>query len=220
MRISPLGATVVALLLTAGCKGEGPKGQPPVDTRFRAAAAPTDRAAAMTAQFDSALAEQGIRLDNTGHLVTQAAAGFEIYWPSGCGQLRAGEPDVVDPDATQEFIYSCDRFKKLGTGCSVYVLQNGRTEDGGPPSPAMVVERVEDFLTRYEVRAERQRPLSAPGIEGVDVQAVEPAGRGEVWVRGLLAGTHVYILAAWNKEGGLFEDAEVRDFFASFRLIQ
>jgi hypothetical protein len=83
----------------------------------------------------------------------------------------------------------------------------------------MVVRQVEKALEHYGVRAQRQRPLEAPGIEGVEVQAVQPAGKGEVWVRGLLAGPKIYVLTAWNSNGGLFEDPEIADFFASFQLI-
>ncbi len=153
-------------------------------------------------------------------LAAHSAAGFEVYWPTGCGQLRTGEPEVVDPTARQEFHYACDRFNKEGRGCSVYVIQNAQDENGGPPTPAMVVHHVTEVLKHYGVRPERQRPLQAPGFEGVEVQAVQPASKGEVWVRGLLAGPNVYVLTAWSNDGGLFADTETKDFFASFRLIQ
>ena len=213
----------LALTLVAACKGDDRHDATAGAAPARTGDVPSARAdndGAGVAEFDSALAEQGLHLNNAGRVSPHSAAGFEIYWPSGCGKLRVGEPDAVDPDATQEYLYTCDRFKQPGTGCSVYVLQNGRDENGGPPSPAMVVNNVESVLTHYAVRPERQRPLTAAGMEGVEVQAVEPAGRGEVWVRGLLAGTHMYILTAWNNEGGVFEDEEVKNFFASFRLIQ
>jgi hypothetical protein len=221
------GAAVVALLalLAAGACGDGGRGgaipekTPSSPLRSTQATRP-DRGATMASQLDSALTAQGIRLNEAGRLATHAAAGFEVYWPSGCGQLQSGEPDVVDPTARQEFHYACDRFEKKGRGCSIYVLQNGEDEGGGPPTPPMVVRQVEQILTHYGVRAERQRPLEAPGMEGVEVQALRPSGKGEVWVRGLLVGPSIYVLTAWSTEGGLFDDTEIRDFFASFRLIQ
>ena len=57
-------------------------------------------------------------------------------------------------------------------------------------------------------------------MEGIEVQAVHPSGTGDVWIRGWLAGSTVFMLTAWNNEGGLFADPEAADFFASFKLIQ
>ena len=60
--------------------------------------------------------------------------------------------------------------------------------------------------------------IVADGVEGVEVHGAEPAGPGEVWLRGLLRDQDVYLLLAWNRRGGLFDDPEMADFFASFRL--
>lgn len=212
--------TTLALLFAAGACGDSGRQDTAAAPAATPRPAPAGGDATMSSQLDSALAAQGIRLNEAGRLATHSAAGFEVYWPSGCARLRTGEPEVVDPTARQEFQYACDRFNEQGRGCSVYVLQNGQDENGGPPSPPMVVHHIEEVLKHYGVRAERQRPLEAKGIEGVEVQAVQPAGKGEVWVRGLLAGPNVYVLTAWNTAGGLFDDTEVQDFFASFRLIQ
>jgi hypothetical protein len=224
MRAGAVTTALFALLAVSAC-GDGGRNDTAATRVEQARPGPARAArpageAMATSQLDSTLAAQGIRLNEAGRLSTHSAAGFEVYWPSGCGRLRTGEPEVVDPGATQEFQYACDRFDVKGRGCSVYVLQNGKDENGGPPSPTMVVGQVEKVLEHYGVRPQRQRPLESPGIEGVEVQAVEPAGKGEVWVRGLLAGPNVYLLTAWNTEGGLFEDPEALDFFASFRLIQ
>jgi hypothetical protein len=223
MRASAAAMALLALLAAGAC-GNGGRNDAPVERTERPLPAPVrekPRTVDQTraTQLDSALTAQGLRLNEAGHPATYAAAGFEVFWPSGCGQLRTGEPGVLYDGARQEFRYACDRFKQDGHGCSVYVVQNGRDEGGGPPSPTMVVHMVEEALTQYSVRAERQRPLKAAGIEGVEVHAVQPGGPGEVWVRGLLAGPTIYVLTAWNTQGGLFDDAEIQDFFASFRLV-
>jgi hypothetical protein len=218
-------ATALLVLLALGACGDGGRNDAPVERAERPLPAPNrdlpptaDQARAT--QLDSALAAQGLRLNEAGHQASYAAAGFEVFWPSGCGQLRTGEPTVLHDGTRQEFRYACDRNQKVGHGCAVYVVQNGKDESGGPPSPPMVVHMVEDALRQYAVRAERQRPLTLAGIEGVEVQAVQPGGPGEVWVRGLLAGPTIYVLTAWNVDGGLFDDVEIRDFFASFRLVK
>lgn len=221
MRAGAATAACLLLLTTAAC-GDGGTGSGQASSSQPApvpATTPPSRET-LPSQLDSVLAAQGIHLNQAGRLARHAAAGFEVFWPSGCGQLRSGEPEIVDPDRRQEFQYACDRFDEQGRGCSIYVLQNGTDENGGPPSPPMVVEQVEAVLEHYGVRSQRQRPLEAPGIEGVEVQAVQPTGKGEVWVRGLLAGPNIYLLTAWNMDGGLFTDPETVDFFASFRLIQ
>jgi hypothetical protein len=217
--------TALLALLAAGACGDGGRNGTAAKSAGQPSAAPAREARpasneAVVSRLDSTLAAQGVQLDEAGRLSTHSAAGFEVYWPSGCGRLVTGEPEIVDPEVLQEFRYACDRFNVKGRGCSIYVLQNGKDENGGPPSPPMVIRQVEAVLEQFGVRPERQRPLESPGMEGVEVQAVEPAGKGEVWVRGLLAGSSVYLLAAWNTDGGLFEDPEAQDFFASFRLIQ
>ncbi len=223
MRGGAVTAVLCALLAIGACGGgdrHDTAAKPVAPSRPPAArdARPAEETR-LSSQLDSALAAQGVLLNEAGRVETYATAGFEVYWPSGCGRLLAGEPEVVDPTVRQEFRYACDRFNTQGRGFSVYVLQNGRDENGGPPSPAMVVQHIEAALAQYGVRAERQRPLEAPGFEGVEVQAVQPAGKGEVWIRGLLVGPHIYVLTAWDTNGGIFEDPEIRDFFASFRLI-
>jgi hypothetical protein len=226
MRAATATATLLVLIAIGAC-GDGGRGgtnadqaesSPPVPVPVPSSRPQRDET--MVSQLDSALAAQGIHINEAGRVARHPAAGFEVYWPSGCGRLRTGEPEIVDPDRQQEFQYACDRFDQQGRGCSVYVLQNGRDENGGPPSPTMVVKHVEAVLEHYGVRAQRQRPLDAAGIEGVEVQAVQPAGKGEVWVRGLLVGPSVYVLTAWNTEGELFDDPEAIDFFASFRLVK
>jgi hypothetical protein len=223
MRARLARSVLFALLAAGGCRDGGrqeatPSSAAPVPTTSAPTARP-GRSASVPAQVDSSLAARGLRLNDGARLATYAAAGFEVYWPTGCGQLQIGEPDQIDDAVRQEFMYACDRFKKKGRGCSVYARRNDVDENGGPPSPPMVVKLVEAALDQYGVRVERQRPIEAPGMAGVEVQAVQPTGKGEVWIRGWLVGPHIYMLSAWNTEGGLFEDPEIHDFFASFKLL-
>jgi hypothetical protein len=168
---------------------------------------------------DSAAVDPSVPTLITGGRVQQHAdAGFQVFWPSGCGVIKEQVSDGRTRRADRELIYSCDRDGELGEGTSVRVMFGARGPDGEAPDAAFVVALVERQLQRFGVRALRQRPLSADGIEGVEVHAGEPAGPGEVWLRGLLRDRDVYLLLAWNTAGGLFDDPQMTDFFASFRL--
>ena len=161
-------------------------------------------------------------LQPTRGLREHGEAGFAVAWPAACAQLMERQDQPADPDEPglfRQFSYTCDDPEFEGRGCAVYAMRNVRTADGGPPDPSWVVDKVEDVLREFGVRAERQRPLSRGAVEGVEVQAVRPGEPGEVWVRGLLTGPDVYILVAWNRKGGCFDDIEMQEFFASFRLL-
>jgi len=161
------------------------------------------------------LADQNLTDD--GHVRSHASAGFSIYWPGGCGQLLESSSEGATDNAAKEQIYTCEH--STGIGFSVRHYHRAQTRDGLPASPVFVVDLVEHQMKRYGVRPDRQRPLEGGAIQGVEVHGVDPAGSGEVWIRGLLVGTEVYILKAWSNQGGLFENVEAADFFHSFQLL-
>ncbi len=152
-----------------------------------------------------------------GYEQTYPDAGFHVYWPSGCTRIVTREPDEWHLGDEQQASYTCERGGVQDRGCSIFAYRNAHASDGSAPDPTMVVARVENVLKSFGAEVVRQRPFSAGGIQGVEVQAEERSGDGQVWVRGVLAGPDIFILAAWNKHGGLFDDTEIRDFFASFR---
>jgi len=181
-----------------------------------AAKASRDTGQASTARDSTpTLADQN--LSDDGHVRSHTGAGFSICWPGGCGQLRESLSEGATDDAAKEQIYTCEHSS--GVGFSVRHYHRAQTSDGLPASPVFVVDLVEHQMKRYGVRPERQRPLEGGAIQGVEVQGVDPAGSGEVWIRGLLVGTDVYILKAWSDRGGLFENVEAADFFHSFQLL-
>jgi len=210
MRAIGLITATMCLALLAACGGGG---QEDVDeTESVAALAEADTVAKPAPTTPELMKE--------GYLRTFAEAGFTVFWPSGCGGLSEQISSGPTRRAKQEFIYTCDRDGSMGMGVSIRVLHDAHDPDGAPPTPEFVAEMVKDQLQNSGTTILRQRPLQADGIEGVDLHAGEPGGAGEVWMRGLLSGSDVFILMAFGKSGGLFTDPEFVDFFASFRIIE
>jgi hypothetical protein len=158
-------------------------------------------------------------LEQDSYRMPYQEAGFAIVWPSGCAEVAEQVSDGPTQRAAREFFYSCSHEQDRRHGVSVLRLQRAQAERGQAPHPRFVVELIEQHLALFAVRIVRQRPLQLEGMEGVDVHATEPMGLGEVWVRGLLIGTDVFVLMAWNRAGGLFEDAEIQQFIDSLELI-
>jgi len=150
---------------------------------------------------------------------------FNVTWPSGCGRLKR-RSNVPDPDADPfEVVYlhnvSCDQGGENGHGCSVTAIFNSKGADGGIPGPPEVLAQVTSRLETFGVKVIRQGPLKrelADGslVGGVEVQAADPQGTGQVWMRGLLHAGDIFILTAWKLEGGLWDDPEFQNFFNSF----
>lgn len=201
---------LAALLLAAGC-GDQDAGDQDADdaTGARDAAAAADTAATAGSAPD---------IIERGFVSNHADAGFRVYWPGGCGRIKEQVSDGATRRAHREFIYTCMRDGDDGRAVSVRVLHDARDVNGAPPSPPFVVALVEEQMARFKVRTRQQRPLEAAGVRGVEVQATDPGGAGELWMRGLLVGVDVHLLMAWSENGGLFDDPEIADFFASFRL--
>jgi hypothetical protein len=151
---------------------------------------------------------------------------FAVTWPSGCNRLRTRKPVDAPPGAgfpgevpTSLNVF-CDRAGSQNEGCTVRGYYNHRAEDGGPPHPRMVTDRIEAAMVSYGVEVVRQNPISWGDLHGVDVYCREPDGPGEVWLRGVLAGPHYYLLAAWKQTGDLFDDPDYAAFFGSFRALE
>jgi hypothetical protein len=153
----------------------------------------------------------------TGYTEVFQEAGFSIRWPLDCAYLRESFTDDPTSRAQREFIFFCMRETVEGCQLQVNVLRGAHTADGMPAHPRFVVEIIERRLRELGVRIRRQRPLRMGGIQGVDVFATDPDGSGEVWIRGLLVGADVFLLMAWNQNGGIFDDPAIEDFFASFQ---
>ncbi len=159
---------------------------------------------------------------------TNENGDFQITFPGGCGKLvtRSNEPDLFGgelwDDIVQVNYVFCDRFQKDGEGCSVTATFNLHDEDGSMAGSKHVISRVESSLEQFGAKIISQQVLKKDfgnGIiaEGVDVTAKPDEGPGEVWVRGLLIDGDIYILAAWNKQGGVWKNSDYITFFNSFQ---
>ncbi len=204
---------LICLAMLAACSGGGQEesaAEEPVETLAEA-----NLTTAVDTVAESSPAMPEVKKD--GYLRTLDEAGFTVFWPSGCGGLKEQTSSGSTRRAKREFIYTCDRDGAMGAGVSIRVFRDAHDPDGAPPTAEMVAEMVKVQLQKSGTSVIRQRHLQADGIEGVDVQAGEPDGAGEVWMRGLLSGSDVFILMAFDKSGGLFTDPEFVNFFASFR---
>lgn len=153
---------------------------------------------------------------------------FQVTFPAGCAKLvtRANEPDLFGgeewDDIVQVTYVYCDRYQVEGQGCSVKATFNLHGDDGAMAGPQNVVSRVENALKHFRANVVKQEAISKTFPNGVLVEGVEilakPEGRpGEVWVRGFLVEGDIYILTAWNNQGGLWKDPEYMTFFNSFQ---
>lgn len=150
---------------------------------------------------------------------------FTVVWPPGCNRLRTRKPadappdDLFPGDRPTELSVYCDRAGHQSEGCAVRGYYNETAAEGGPPHPRMVTARIESTMTTYRVDLIDQTAGSWGALQGVDVRCAERDGSGELWIRGLLAGPHYYLLIAWNQKGGLFDDPVYQAFFASFSVV-
>lgn len=158
----------------------------------------------------------------------QESGEFQVTFPRGCGKLitRSNEPDLFGGEKWEEIIQIshvyCDRWQKEGEGCFVMATYNLIREDGSMASPENVVIGIQGVLEEYGVKVVEQRVIKkdfGDGFlaEGVEIYARPEMGPGDFWARGLLINGDIYILAAWNQEGGILKDAEYITFFNSFQ---
>ena len=206
-------SALVFLALLTACGGNEDQNADQATIQSMAADSAADSAAAPVVEPTNAP-----ELKQEGFQRTLTEAGFSVFWPSGCASLKEQISDGPTRLATQEFIYTCDRNGTLSAGVSIRALRGARGSDGGAPQVQQVTEVVKKQLQNSGTRILRQRPLAAGGSEGVDVHAVEQDGSAEIWIRGILNGDDIFLLMAWDDRGGLFQDVEVVDFFASFRV--
>jgi hypothetical protein len=153
---------------------------------------------------------------------------FQIIFPGGCGKLVAkfNEPDLWGGQSWDEIIQVthvyCDRYQKDGEGCSVNATFNMTDQDGSMAGPPQVKKLVTETLKGFGAKIVDQQSIkkeyeNGVFVEGVEVFAQAPMGKGEVWIRGLLADGDIYILTAWNDQGGLWKDPDYLAFFNSFQ---
>jgi len=153
---------------------------------------------------------------------------FQIIFPAGCAKLvtRSNEPDLFGGEQWDEIIQVnyvfCDRYQETGEGCSVTATFNLHSEDGSIAGSEQVIPRVEAILAQYGAEVVSQKAImkefgNGTMIEGVEVLARPGMGSGEVWVRGLLVEGDIYILTAWNIEGGVWKNPDYIAFFNSFQ---
>jgi hypothetical protein len=159
---------------------------------------------------------------------TNEGGDFQVVFPSGCGKLvtRSNEPDLFGGEQWNEIIQVnhvfCDRYQENGEGCSVTATFNLHSEDGSMAGPQHVIIRVQEILAEYGAKVISQDVIKKEYdngifIEGVEVKAKPDMGKGEVWIRGLIVEGDIYILTAWNIEGGVWENSDYITFFNSFQ---
>lgn len=155
---------------------------------------------------------------------TNEDGNFRVTWPSGCSSLNArtrADEDLEDPNPEYPVMVFCDRNGEKGEGCSVTAIINAHSAEGGPAGPAEVVNRMQNLLREFGAEIKRQAPLQKDFgnglmVEGLDVQAAQAGGAGQVWLRGLLVEGDIYILSAWDLGGNLWSNPEYANFFNSF----
>jgi hypothetical protein len=174
------------------------------------------------------LLPDGTTLSENPVLYTSESDDFQVVFPGGCGQLnvRTNEPDLwggetFDDIVQVQYVY-CDRNQEQGEGCSITGIYNWHDQDGIPAGPDQVVRRVRETLAKFGAEVVSQNGVKRRyndfyAVEGLDVQAKAPEGPGEIRVMGLLSDGDVYVLAAWNIEGGLTADEQMTGFFNSFQ---
>jgi hypothetical protein len=153
---------------------------------------------------------------------------FRIIFPGGCGKLvaKSNQPDLWGGQKWDEIIQVtmvyCDRYQKEGEGCSANATFNMIGEDGTMAGSPQVIKLVEDTLKEFGAKIVNQRPIKKEYengivVEGVEIFAQAALGKGEVWIRGLLSEGDIYILSAWNDQGGLWNNPDYLAFFNSFQ---
>jgi len=204
-----LGLLLLLLSVAACDDGRQPEATVTEKVDLQAALADTTRQGRRPAPTRASLA------DAEGQVFDHPEAGFSIYWPAGCRQVREQESRGATALAEREVILNCVR---PDLAFSVRYLRQAHDQAGNPPHPRFVVALVEQQLHRKAMRTVRQRTLEAASVQGVDVHAEGRDSRKWAWMRALLVGTDVYLLMVIGEDPDLFERPEVSDFFNSFNL--
>lgn len=161
----------------------------------------------------------------TPYRYSSPQGNFQVTWPSGCGKLRirANQPESDQDEAAVILVHhvSCDSKTTEGAGCAVTATFGALADDGGAAGPPQVLSRVRNTLHQYGVKIVEQAPVKREfedGLlaEGVDVRGTGADGKGEFWVRGLLADHDIYVLTAWSTDANLWDNPEYQAFFNEF----
>ena len=172
--------------------------------------------------------EESMNLSPNPVVYQNEGGDFQVVFPRGCGKLvaRSNEPDLFGGEQWDDIIQVnhvyCDRYQKTGEGCSVTATFNLHSEDGSMAGPEQVIPRVEATLAEYGAKIVSPTTIqkefdNGVVIEGVEVLARPEMGKGEVWIRGLLVEGDIYILTAWNNQGGVWKNPDYVTFFNSFQ---
>ncbi len=159
--------------------------------------------------------------------VSSDEGAFQAVFPVGCSKLniRTNEPafgqDVDPADIVYVTRYACDRFGEKGAGCSVSSILGMKAKDGRDVGMDKVVEEMGAVLKSFGAVVEHERTIAKDlgqrgRIEGVEALARESAGAGQLWIRGLLYYGDIYVVVAWDQDGGVWENADYQAFFDSF----
>lgn len=180
----------------------------------------TDTTAQVVSSSQNSVTER-----ETPYRYSSPQGNFQVTWPSGCGKLRirANQPETGQDDADVILVnhVSCDSKTTEGTGCAVTATFGALADDGSAAGPQQVLSRVRNTLHQYGVSIVQQAPIKREfedGLvaEGVDVRGTGADGKGEFWVRGLLADHDIYVLTAWSTSDDLWENPEYQAFFGEF----
>lgn len=176
---------------------------------------------------------QEVAAVNDPYLYTSDLGDFRVMMPSGCSEVRIrhsekddfAEEDAVAEDAVAEDVQVvnvfCDRSGQTGSGCSVSVtfnLTDGKSSPAGEPE---LTKQIQKYLDKFGVEVLKQAKVARKfpqerDAQGMDLRCRAPESPGEVWIRGLLVQGDIYVLVAWNDEGGLWSDPDIVAFFESF----
>jgi hypothetical protein len=162
------------------------------------------------------------------YLYSSDLGDFQVMMPSGCAQVRIryNEKDTFEEEApaiedVKVVNVFCDRSGQTGSGCSVGVIFNLGDGQGGPAGEPELIKQIQKYLDQFGVEVLKQAQVARKfpqerNAQGMDLRCRAPESPGEVWIRGLLVQGDIYILVAWNEDGGLWSDPDIVGFFDSF----
>ncbi len=149
---------------------------------------------------------------------------FSATFPTGCSRLMTKKNKAEDGSTNVEMrmiFVTCDRKNTKEEGCMVNARLGAARGLKGNAAVDEVLAAVGLLMKDFGVVPASQTPVrrdfGARGlVEGIEIKAHRDNGKGDVWIRGLLFGEDVYLLAAWKSAGGLLADPEYAVFFQSF----
>jgi len=200
---------LIALLFAcAGCGADNAEqdqapaaGNIEIDAQEQAAAEPVN---------DSAVAY------NAPHLMVSHEGRFEAMWPSGCATTRVRtRPSNIDPEGYAMADVTCQQGGERDRGTQVTVFFE--IGDGDVPTPEAVTKIIGERIAMLGIDIRKQKAIIRNDREGVGVFCGERHGTRQVWIEGFIDRGRVLIMMAWGLDDGLYEDPEIKEFFASVR---